>query len=242
MLRLASCLAMLVVLGGVTEVSASQDILDWDTVDWPGPSSLSHAFSVASTQIEIAFSGDTSFVSHTSTPDDTTWIHGGFDPPEENLDIDMDWTTNTQSVTTTITFTPYAKDVSFTLFDVDILSGGAYDHVDQVTLSGTWGGATVFPTILGSPANVVAGNEVTGIANSPNQGPGSNEGNVQVLFDEVSTITLVFGNGPGAPANPGSQGIGLHDIQFTPTPEPSTLILVVMGALGLLAYGWRRRA
>ena len=35
--------------------------------------------------------------------------------------------------------------------------------------------------------------------------------------------------------------LGGVTITATPTPEPSTAILLVIGLIGLLAYAWRRR-
>jgi len=32
-----------------------------------------------------------------------------------------------------------------------------------------------------------------------------------------------------------------HDLMLTVTPEPNSLVLLGVGALGLLGYGWRRR-
>jgi hypothetical protein len=38
-----------------------------------------------------------------------------------------------------------------------------------------------------------------------------------------------------------TSGIGIGEIQFVMVPEPSTLVLLVAGMIGLAAYPWRRR-
>jgi len=63
----------------------------------------------------------------------------------------------------------------------------------------------------------------------------------------LATWDLVSGVGADSvevfrnmPAFPGG-GIGLFSIQSAVIPEPSSVTLALMGAVGLLGYGWRRK-
>ena len=61
---------------------------------------------------------------------------------------------------------------------------------------------------------------------------------VRAILDFEESITRIeitepFGNNANITL--------VDDLSFVPIPEPSTLALLAMGALGLLAYGWRRR-
>ena len=54
---------------------------------------------------------------------------------------------------------------------------------------------------------------------------------------QSTTATLTFGSATG------SDGVYLDNVSVTaiPTPEPTTIVLLTTGLLGLLAYAWRRR-
>ena len=54
--------------------------------------------------------------------------------------------------------------------------------------------------------------------------------NTLVTIEIFDRNTVVSGN-----------DFALDDISMNPIPEPSTLALLCVGAVGLLAYGWRRR-
>ena len=74
-----------------------------------------------------------------------------------------------------------------------------------------------------------------------NFGPGTYD-----LIESGSVPSGVLGNSTsgtidGYSANLAVQGDDLV-LDVSPTPEPSTLALLAAGALGLLVYGWRRRA
>ncbi|MEL7488348.1 MAG: hypothetical protein AAGJ87_14160, partial [Pseudomonadota bacterium] len=58
----------------------------------------------------------------------------------------------------------------------------------------------------------VSGVTATGTAASASA---SADGNLVVTFTQaVDRVTIVYGNGPGAPSDPGQQGISVHDLRW----------------------------
>ena len=150
--------------------------------------------------------------------------------PNDNtagLGLNMNWTTNSQCVTTTITFSPGVSNLSFNLQDVDRGQGGGpgnntppYNYVDQVTVTGTNGGTANNPTIGPSSqagVNVVSGNTVTALT------PGNSNQNLVQFSGVVTQITVQYCNGPNTDVNPGTQGITIGDLSWI-APLPVHLI------------------
>ncbi len=137
-------------------------------------------------------------------------VTAGLSPAQFSIMQLVDFTSSaTGSAVTTITLPTAVPGAQFTLVDIDFASG---QFSDRVTVTGTFNGATVLPTLTNGIANYVAGNSAYGDALSSDTQP---NGNVVVTFSSpVDTIIIDYGNHSTAPANPSQQAITIHDINF----------------------------
>lgn len=134
---------------------------------------------------------------------------GGLNPPQRNLAMVVDQANRSAAVTVTIALPRGFRGVQFTLFDVDF---GANQFVDRVVVTGSDGGSAVTPILTNSRYNNVTGNTAVGELHADSD---SENGNVTVTFTQrVDQIVISYGNDASAPANPGQQGIGIHDIAY----------------------------
>jgi hypothetical protein len=216
---------------------------DWDETDGtPYEDSFDIDPDNAGDDVAITIGGSTG--SLIELPNDTGDFTGGISGNTSlNLvaryDPDVD-----QSIIVTIEFN-YSQDVtevSFSIYDVDLTTGR---WIDRISSFEAWSGGvlqtTIFPTLTGSSANMVnnAGTtdvEVIGTDTAVNS---QGTGNVLVDFGDAvfDEIRFTWTNEDPALLR---QGIGLHNITYTPAPEPST---VLTGGLlvGLIGFQVLRR-
>lgn len=182
-------------------VSFAAGTLDWSAQAplWPNNALVNNYVNIGTpgVNIGVTVTGNTGNFNGTS-PD----LFNG------NLDFFLNWPNNTSSITITITFSQAISDLAFNMIDID-----AGSFVDQVTINASGPSGVVVPTIspdTSGPVNyTVAGNVVTGVL----QG---NELPTPVQFnDAVTQVVFIYANGPGAPANPGTQAIAIADLSWT---------------------------
>ncbi|WP_295322886.1 proprotein convertase P-domain-containing protein [uncultured Sphingopyxis sp.] len=188
--------------------------LDWDGVGWPaGTTSRSQVLTAIGTaNVNIAISGG-SFLSNATyggqSPTRQNVVTGGLAPAQYSIFEILDFTSQAGTVTSTIALPTAVPGAQFRLFDVDYASG---QFADRVTVTGTYNGATVYPVLTNGTANYVIGNSAYGDILSAD---GSADGTVTVTFDTpIDGIAIEYGSHALAPANPGQQGMALHDIIF----------------------------
>jgi subtilisin-like proprotein convertase family protein len=141
------------------------------------------------------------------SPTLTSVINGGTSPADLALSIIADQPSLAGDVEITITLPRAFSGVQFTIFDVDFF---ANQFADRVEVTGSLGGSQVLPVLTNGNANFVQGNVAIGDALSAD---GEALGNLVVTFaNPVDTIFIRYGNHTTAPANPGQQGISLHDL------------------------------
>jgi hypothetical protein len=229
----AATVAFALGLGLSPGVHASA-VLDWDMVDYSA-GSLTQSFSVGGIDLDFAFSGDTNFQS--GAPDDTSVLTGGLGS-QQSLQIQLDHPQNTDTVQLDVSFSEAVAAVAFSIFDVDTGTGGASFH-DDVTISGFLGSASVAPilTAVGTTFNI-SGSTATGHSQAANS---TSQGTLSVAFSgPIDALRIIYGNDSTAPADPGPQGIGLHDISFAQVPEPPTIAVFGLSLFGLLFMFPRR--
>jgi uncharacterized repeat protein (TIGR01451 family) len=198
-------------------------IHDWDNVSWPaGTTSGSQSLTaIGTTSFNIAISGG-AFLSNATyggqSPTRQNVVTGGISPAQYSIFQLVDFTSQTGTVTSTITLPTAVPGAQFRLLDVDY---NAAQFADRVTVTGTYNGSTVYPVLTNGVANYVIGNSAYGDVLSADT---SADGTVIVTFSTpVDTIRIEYGSHSLAPANPGQQGMAIHDITFC---RPTTNLTV----------------
>lgn len=193
---------------------AGSTLHDWDSVSWSaGTTSGSYALTAIGTiNFNIAISGG-SFLSNATyggqSPTRQNVVTGGLSPAQNSIFEIVDFISQAGVVTSTINLPTAVPGAQLTLFDIDYAAG---QFADRVTVTGSFNGTTVYPTLTNGVANYVVGNSAYGDATSAD---GSANGNVVVTFAApVDTITIEYGSHSLAPANPGQQGMAIHEINF----------------------------
>ena len=153
------------------------------------------------------------------TPEITTANSGGGPDGTRALYFYMNNGNENHVSSTTFTLPTAVPGLQFKIFDIDY---AANQFTDKVTITGSYNGATVMPTLSNNTANYVSGNSVIGDGASGATDP---YGNVVVTFTSpVDSVTVVYGNHqPTTPTASGNQAMSIHDITFC---RPSATVTV----------------
>jgi len=187
---------------------------DWDGVSSAaGTTSGNYALTAIGTMnVGIAISGG-SFLNNATyggqSPTRQNVVTGGFSPAQFSIFEIADFTSQAGAITSTITLPTAVPGAQFRVFDIDYAAG---QFADRLTVTGSFNGASVMPTLTNGISNYVIGNSAYGDVTSADN---SANGNVVVTFSApVDTITITYGSHSLAPADPGQQGAAIHDITF----------------------------
>lgn len=193
--------------------TAGTTIFDWDSVSWTaGTTNNSYALgSLGNISFSLANPG--TWLNNAAvggqSPSRQNVVTGGLPTAEFSLLELVDLPNQSAVVTTTIDLPTAMLGAQFTLFDIDFASG---QFADRIVVTGYYKGAVVMPTLTNGVVNYVIGNSAYGDGASDNT---SSNGNLVVTFDgPIDQIVLQYGNHSIAPANPGQQGITIHDMTF----------------------------
>ena len=241
--------------------TASAVLVDWSALNWPA-GSLSNSYDVdpsnAGNDVTVTIAGDTGQLQpslasgNPQTPAITRAFDGGLGTSPSTLELALNLTSNSQSVTFTIDFSAlYAagvSNVSFTLFDIDAANSGGSKYQDVISsiyaISTT--GTQIAPTITNVGANVSLtgtglSQVLTGQTSTVDLGAGSGAANATISFNtsNIASITFTYGSS-SLFADPTYQHVGIYNIDYAVIPEPGTLGVCVAAVCFALCTSPRR--
>jgi hypothetical protein len=153
------------------------------------------------------------------------------------LQLTVNFPTISDTKVVTITFSEGVQNLSFSIYGIDKNATSQ----DQVTISGKIGWRISSPTLTPSAYVTQSGSTLTGTSDDP----GSAASGV-VFTGYVDKVTIVFGCGPAANANPGAQGITIGHLNWAgPLPvELTSFTAKPAGSSVLLTWvtAWERNA
>jgi uncharacterized repeat protein (TIGR01451 family) len=188
---------------------AGQTLYDWANVTWTTGALTNRPSGYNLAGVGIFFIDMTTTTPYVAgSPAINANLTGGL-TGEVSLFQNLNNNAQSDVATTIITMPGAVPGVQFKMFDVDF---GANSYADKVTVTGSFNGLSVTPTLTNGVTNYVMGNAAIGDAGATDT---TNAGNVTVTFTSaVDTITIVYGNHTTAPANPGNQWVSMHDFSF----------------------------
>ncbi|WP_165853479.1 DUF11 domain-containing protein [Aurantiacibacter aquimixticola] len=196
-------------------------VFDWDNVNWIR-GSLNNTYALGSLgNISFSITNQGTFVAKADYGGDipglSSTINGGLAGGGRSLVYHTNMPDRASEATTTIALPDVMRGAQFQVFDID--SSGSF--ADRVQVEGRLQGATVQPVLTNGSANYIVGNEARGDGSSSDT---QANGNITVTFSQpIDTIIIRYGNHAAAPADPGNQGVALHDITFC---RPTTTLTV----------------
>ncbi len=188
---------------------AGQTLFDWANVTWTTGALTNRPAGYNLTGVGIFFIDMTTTTPYVAgSPAINANLTGGL-VGEVSMFQNLNNNAQTDVATTIISMPGAVPGMQFKMFDVDF---GSNSYADKVTVTGTFNGTAVTPTLTNGVTNYVIGNAAIGDAGATDT---TNAGNVTVTFTSaVDTITIVYGNHTTAPANPGNQWVSMHDFSF----------------------------
>lgn len=189
-------------------------LLDWNAQSWTS-GSLTGTATVANIG-NIAFNVSTQGTFSVPLQLNST-ITGGT-PGQNSLYQNVEYTSRTQTTTTVVTLPTAVPGTQFAIYDVDYAPN---DFADKMTITGSYNGTAVSPTLTNGVTNYVFGNVAIGDVTASDT---TSQGTVVATFSSpVDTITIVYGNHTTAPADPDGQAIAINDFTFC---NPQTTLSV----------------
>jgi uncharacterized repeat protein (TIGR01451 family) len=180
-------------------------VLDWNAQSWTSGSSTGTAnvANIGAINFNVTTQGSFSVPLQLNAT-----ITGGL-TGQNSLYQNVEYTTRSQVTTTVVTLPTAVPGTQFTIFDVDFADN---DFADKMTITGSYNGSPVTPTLTNGISNYVFGNVAIGDVLATDT---TSNGNVVVTFSApVDTITIVYGNHTTAPADPDGQAIAINDFTF----------------------------
>jgi len=205
----------------VLSCPAGFSVFDWDDASSWTPGDTDRTFDFANlgaVRFQLTLDTGGAFLNNAGfggqSPNTSSVFNGGSSNAQAALNLLADQVNQTDEVEIEITLPRVLTGVQFTIFDVDF---GSNQFADRIEVVGINGGPEFGATLTNGNSNFIVGGNVA-VGDGPSA---SNEalGNVVVTFTQpVETIFIRYSNHTTAPALPGQQAIGIHDITAcTPT-------------------------
>jgi uncharacterized repeat protein (TIGR01451 family) len=186
---------------------------DWDTTAWTAGSTTNSYVMTNIGTVGWNITNQGTWLNNATyggqSPAKQNVVTGGLAGGGQSLFVYPDFATAAQVSVITITLPTAVPAAQLTAYDIDF---NAAQFADRITVTGTFNGATVYPTLTNNLANYVIGNSAYGDQLSADT---QANGNVVITFSTpVDSIRIEYGNHSLAPADPGGQALAISDITF----------------------------